>query len=252
MIKLIFVLALVIGALWLLRWFLKTPSKQVANRLKKNSIYIVAGLLILLAASGRLNWIVPLVGAFLAVVARSLPGLLRYAPILHRLWLHVKAGRPDVDSANTNQSTVNARFVRMTLDHRSGEIGGEVLEGQYKGRHFHELSKEQIIMLYQECVAVDGESASLVEVYLDRIYGQEWQSEANYQNHHHQQQSNNNHGGAMNTEEAYQILGLSPAASKRDIIDAHRRLIQKLHPDRGGSDYLAAKINKAKDILLSS
>jgi len=50
--------------------------------------------------------------------------------------------------------------------------------------------------------------------------------------------------------EALQVLGLGESASRDDIINAHRRLIQKVHPDRGGSDYLATRINLAKDVLL--
>ena len=54
----------------------------------------------------------------------------------------------------------------------------------------------------------------------------------------------------MSVEEAMEVLGLKPGYKEEDVIQAHRRMMQKVHPDRGGSDYLAAQINKAKDTLL--
>lgn len=136
--------------------------------------------------------------------------------------------------------------MRMHLDHDSGEIGGEVLEGPFAGKALSDLSLDNLISLYKQCLMQDGESASLLKAYLDRVHGDEWQSGVGAQDQQQPPASDTR----LNEEEAYRILGLAMGASKQEVIDAHRRLIQKLHPDRGGSDYLAAKINQAKDFLL--
>jgi len=74
-----------------------------------------------------------------------------------------------------------------------------------------------------------------------------------FQQHKQNQQAQTPPAGkqTMATDEAREILGLKPGHTKDDVIQAHRRMMQKVHPDRGGSDYLAAQINKAKDTLLS-
>ena len=86
----------------------------------------------------------------------------------------------------------------------------------------------------------------MLQAYLDRVYTDTWQQQAGPQG----QQQSASTSSEMSRDEALQILGLSSDASEAEIIEAHRRLIQKLHPDRGGSAYLAVKINLAKDTLL--
>ena len=58
--------------------------------------------------------------------------------------------------------------------------------------------------------------------------------------------------GAVSIEEALEILGLPPNPDKQAIVDAHRALMSRMHPDRGGSHYFATKINLAKQVLLDA
>jgi len=102
-----------------------------------------------------------------------------------------------------------------------------------------------LLQLLKECKD-DGESVALLQAYLDRVHTDTWQQQAGAQG----QQQTASAPSEMSRDEALQILGLSSEASATEIIEAHRRLMQKLHPDRGGSAYLAARINLAKDTLL--
>ena len=229
----------------LLRGFLRASPAVVARTIKRGLIGLAGILLIWLMASGRLGWLVPVIGGLVAVVVRMLPLIARLAPALHRLWTLKRSsmGGP----APANGSVVEARFVRMRLDHDSGEMSGEVLEGVFAGRQINDLTMAEVVQLLQICLQHDADSAALVKAYLDRIYGEEWQASAAEGGSGHEPSG----GDAMTIEEACQVLGVSRDASKQEIIEAHRRLIQRMHPDRGGTDYLAAKINQAKELLLS-
>lgn len=226
-------------------WFQRTPPPVIAARLRRVAIVFGILLLLLLAATGRLNMVVALIGALIAAAIRLLP-LIHFVPLLQRLWRQFRPRSAHEPSASAaHRSAVESRFIRMWLDHGSGDIDGEVLEGDLKGQRLSELGRDQLVRLYRDCRAADPESAALLQSYLDRVHGPTWQSASGAA------------GGAppgptaMSDDEAYQVLGLAPGANRNQVVDAHRRLIQKLHPDRGGSDYLAAKINQAKDVLLN-
>lgn len=144
-------------------------------------------------------------------------------------------------------SDVETRFLRMTLDHDTGSLTGTVLEGKFKGRLLQELDGQQVLELLHECRVNDEQAARILETYLDRIYGPDWRGDG----------ADGDAGarpgagaGGMTRAEAYEILELRPGATPEQIKEAHRRLMIKMHPDRGGSTYLAAKINQAKDLLL--
>jgi hypothetical protein len=239
-----------IGAILLRRWLIQTPRSVVMQHLRRIGIALAIGTLLFLIASGRLPWIVALLGTAAAGISRLLP-LLRFAPLFQRLWGYHRPknnfrGTGVGSSPPPNRSTVESRFVRITLDHGTGEMIGEILEGIYTGKSIQALDLYDLAQLLLECQAADEESAALVRAYLERVYGEDWQAKVNAQARHRSSASH----GEMRREEAYQILGLGIEASEQEIIAAHRRLMQKVHPDHGGSDYLAAIINQAKDLLL--
>lgn len=240
-------LAVVLAAalLLFLWWFRRTPPQQVARALRRGALALAIGVVILLAATGRLHWIFALFGALVAVLMR----LLRVLPMVPAsLWSRLFAGfRPASahgGAAGAQRSSVDTRFLRMTLDHDSGEMSGEVIGGHFEGRRLDELNLGELLDLLDECRS-DTPSATVLETYLDRMHP-DWRDAAEAR------RQPGPAGAAVTEQQAWDILGLTPGASREEIIAAHRRLIQKLHPDRGGSDYLAAQINEAKDVLLAA
>ena len=166
-------------------------------------------------------------------------GLLGWAPFGNGLPGWVGSGGPT--------SRVRSAFLDMSLAHGSGRLSGQIIAGEHAGRSLDEFDLRQLIAMSS---TFDAESQALLESYLDRRFSG-WREHA--QGEWAGRQSGNVDGaasGKMTEQEAYQILGLQPGASADEISRSHRSLMKKLHPDQGGSTYLASRVNQAKDTLL--
>ena len=144
-------------------------------------------------------------------------------------------------------STARSATLEMRLDLDNGAISGDVISGLFAGRSLDSLNDSQCLTLLQACRGSDPEGATLLETYLDRRrpgWREADEGEA-------QGRGGGAPGGAISRDEAYEILGLPKGAGAEEIVRAHRSLMKKLHPDHGGSTALAARVNQAKDVLLS-
>lgn len=142
-------------------------------------------------------------------------------------------------------SRVRSAFVEMELDHDTGAMHGRILAGRYEGKSLDILDVPTLVGCLTE---IDDDSRALLMAYLDRR-SPTWRDNIDGDPAAGTRRASWN-GGKMTEEEAYQILGVQPGASAEQIGRAHRTLMKKLHPDQGGSTYLAARVNEAKDVLL--
>jgi hypothetical protein len=142
-------------------------------------------------------------------------------------------------------SRVVTEHLEVELDHDTGAIGGHVRQGRFAGRELESLSPLEMAQLWLDCRFADPQSAQILEAYLDRVHPS-WREDLARADGADGAPSS----GKMTREQALDILGLEPGASADDIRRAHRELMKRVHPDHGGSTFLAAKLNEAKDVLL--
>ncbi|MCA0030808.1 DnaJ domain-containing protein [Mesorhizobium sp. B263B2A] len=188
-----------------------------------------------------------LVGGAVLLVGRSgIGGIILFAAI--GWYGATRAGRPNAKPTPGKRSTVRTAALEMELDHNSGGLEGLVLAGRHDGKMLGAMGLSELQHLYRE-LSGDPESRQLLETYLDGRFPV-WRKNI---------ETNGGEGlgvapgpGAMTKEEAYKVLGLEAGAAAADVRKAHRRLMQRLHPDIGGTSFLAARINEAKDVLLSN
>ena len=195
----------------------------------------------------RFGW-VAVAGVALLLLPRMGGLSLMLLPLLVPLVLRAlsRGGGTLAMGSGPNVSTVRSAAIEMELDHETGEMDGLVLAGTYEGRTLAGLERGELFSLREE-VLDDPESVALLDAYLDRRFP-EWGE--NEQADFDAGEARPAGSGPMSEQEAYEVLGLPAGASAGDVREAHRRLMKGAHPDRGGSTFLASKINEAKDVLL--
>lgn len=234
-------ISLVAGALLLaiglygLKVWTRSDPKVLAAILMRSLAYAAMLGAVGALVTGRFAAAVPLAVVGLALLGRLDPGGIGgYLGGLFR-----KRAPPLV-------SRVRTAVIEMALDHRTGAMTGQVLAGPKAGMSLDALDVPALLELRAIC---DAQSLALLEAYLDRR-APAWRQHAQGDAGGRDMGGAAGAGGAMSEEEAYQVLGLEPGADAASVRAAHRALMKKLHPDHGGSSYLAAKINRAKDVIL--
>ena len=224
--------AIAIYYLWRVRSM--PPHKQRSGYIKF-LLGLMIALVVVLTLTRRMHWVgAAITGAFV-FLRQILPWVIRALPFLNKLRER---------NTQSGQSSIQTNHLSATLDHGSGHIEGKIIEGPHKGWLLSELSIMQLEDLLTHYQAEDEESAELLEAYIDQRRQQA------DQNTEQQRTANRAASDQSARAEALAILGLDEGSTEEEVVSAHRSLIQKLHPDRGGNDFLAAKINQAKDILL--
>jgi DnaJ domain len=216
--------------LWLLNTFARSDPHKLAAVLKTSGGIVALAGAAFFGVRGHLELAIPL-----GVTGLGLLGWLPFGPAGFGARTRKSAGQV---------SRVRTAFMETELEHDTGAMRGRILVGRYEGVSLDQLDVATLIRLLPE---IDDESRALLATYLDRR-DPSWREHA--QGDAAAGRGAAPRGGPMTEQEAYQILGLEPGASAEEIARAHRTLMKKLHPDQGGSTYLAARINEAKETLL--
>ena len=227
---LLFGLAALAILLWAAQKYLKADPRKLAAVLKLSGGIAMLVFAAFLALRGQVG-----VAAPLAAVGLGLLGWLPFGPAGFGARTQKSAGQV---------SRVRSAFLEMELDHDTGAMRGVILAGPREGTRLEGLDVDTLIGLMSE---IDDESRALLAAYLDR-------RDAGWREHAQADAATRQGGsaarGPMSQEEAYQILGLQPGAKAEEVVRAHRTLMKRIHPDQGGTNYLAARVNEAKDTLL--
>lgn len=219
---------------WLLKSYTKANPAVLVKNMKRAGGILAFGAAAVLTFRGRIDAAIPLgfLGAYLLdLQGMTMPG-----------WGQRTQGSTGL------KSRVRSVMLEMELDHDTGALVGTVLAGAYEGRALDAMSETELADLAGQCRASDPEGERLLEAYVDRRFPGRRKAAHDDANAGAPPRRN---AAALSEQEAYEILGLQPGAGEEDVRRAHRALMKKLHPDHGGSTYLATRVNQAKDVLLN-
>ena len=238
-------LAALVGVLVLAQSFVSANPATLAVGLRRAAGAALLALAVAMLVTGRILVAIPLFAFALMAAGPTAGRWARWVKPFLGNWAGL-FGAATRTGPRGRRSTVRSAALEMDLDHDSGTLSGRVLAGRFEGFELARLSVENLLDLWRE-IGSDLESRSLLEAYLDRrvpLWREHAQDDAGAR------KSAAARPGAMTDEEAHQILGLRPGATQAEVREAHRRLMKAVHPDMGGSTFLAAKINEAKDRLI--
>ena len=217
-----------------LRAFANANPKDMIKNIRRTGGIAALVIAVLLSVTGRFALAVPLIFVAFSLLRGNLGGFGAFPGSARK--------------SQGQRSRVRTRTIEMELDHDTGEMEGRIIRGQFSSQMLSSMDEADLTQLYTQCKKSDPQAAQLLDAYMNMRFD-DWReghgAEAGSSGH-----AGMRSDGPISREEAYEILGLEPGAGKMEIRRAHRKLMKKLHPDQGGSTYLAAKINEAKDLLL--
>jgi len=245
-IRLILALAIIVLAFWLMARYRRLPSHQRKQFLVKAGVITFVSIMVLAVLTGRVHWLGGLLAAAVGFAKFGFNVYSRFFPFL-RIFGKKAFGNPVFSTA----------FLRVQVNLDNNHITGVVIDGPYKDQALEALDDKALAELEAHYQNIDKRSYYLIRVLRQRADTKQ-SNHNNRQHEQHEQHEQQTYSsvGDPSLEEALQILGLDNYSTtelpdRKTVIDAHRRLIQKLHPDRGGNDYLAARVNLAKDSILA-
>jgi len=230
-----------LGALLLLaRWYTTADVKTLKKGLYFAAVMLALLFVGILLATGRLAFAMWALPALFVV-------LMRLRAVYRNARNQARMSQAAFGGGTGGASDLETRFLKMRLDHDTGDLTGEVREGPFAGQALDDLTPDDLRDLLRQCQAADAQSVQVLEAYLDRLHPgwrEAWSADGGGSG------QGAPSAGAMTRAQALAVLGLTDGATRNEIKAAYQRIISTLHPDRGGSDYLAAMVNEAKAVLL--